>query len=88
MGPCILKANSLAYNYVEVSFALGGGGGVKPVSRGDCEKQRGKLLRLLSQLRPRIRPLYSLLCTWCFCPFNIPPNIPYLHIVQIYRELN
>jgi hypothetical protein len=30
---------------------------VKSVSRGDCEYQGGKLLRLLSQLRPRIRPL-------------------------------
>jgi hypothetical protein len=30
------------------------GGGVKSVSRGDCEG--GKLLRLLSQLRPKIRP--------------------------------
>jgi len=29
---------------------------VKSVSRGDCEWQGGKLLRLLSQLRPRIRP--------------------------------
>jgi hypothetical protein len=32
------------------------GGGVKSVSRGDCEKQGGKLSRLLSQLRPRIQP--------------------------------
>jgi hypothetical protein len=27
--------------------------------RGDCEQQGGKFLRLLSQLRPRIRPLYK-----------------------------
>ncbi len=35
---------------------LGGGGGVKSVCRGDFELQGGKLFRLLSQLRPRIRP--------------------------------
>jgi hypothetical protein len=39
-------------------FCWGGGGeGVKSVSRGDCGKQEGNLLRLLSQLRSRIRPL-------------------------------
>ncbi len=27
------------------------------VSRGDCEYQEGKLIKLLSQLRPRIQPL-------------------------------
>jgi hypothetical protein len=32
-------------------------GEVKSSSRGDCEQQGGKILRLLSQLRPRIRPL-------------------------------
>ncbi len=32
----------------------GGKGRVKSVRRGDCEQQGGKLLRLLSQLRPRI----------------------------------
>ncbi len=41
-------------------FAQGGrGGGLKSVSRGDCEQQGGKLLRLMSQLRPRIWPLYD-----------------------------
>jgi hypothetical protein len=30
---------------------------VKSVSKGDCEEQGGKLLRLLSQLRPRISAL-------------------------------
>jgi hypothetical protein len=30
---------------------------VKSVSRSDCEQQGGKLVRLLFQLRPRIRPL-------------------------------
>jgi hypothetical protein len=29
------------------------------VSRGDCESEGGKLTRLLSQLRPRIRPLIT-----------------------------
>ncbi len=44
-------------------FLLGWGGGgvyVKSISRGDCEKQGGKFVRLLSQLRPRIRPLHCL----------------------------
>ncbi len=36
------------------------GRGVKSVSRGDCEQQGGKPIRLLSQLRPRIRPQYAL----------------------------
>jgi hypothetical protein len=35
---------------------LGGGGGG---SIGDCEWQGGTRLKLLSQLRPRIRPLDS-----------------------------
>jgi hypothetical protein len=35
------------------------GGGVKSVSRCDCEYQVGKLLRVVSQLRPRIRPQYT-----------------------------
>jgi hypothetical protein len=34
----------------------GEGGGVKSVRRGGCEKLGEKLLRLSSQLRPRIRP--------------------------------
>jgi hypothetical protein len=33
-----------------------GRGGLKSVNRGDSEQQGGKFLRLLSQLRPRIRP--------------------------------
>jgi hypothetical protein len=33
--------------------------GIKSASRGDCEKQKGKVVRFLSQLRQRIRPLYS-----------------------------
>jgi hypothetical protein len=36
-----------------------GGGRVKSVGRSDCQKQGGKLFRLLSQLHPRIRPLGS-----------------------------
>jgi hypothetical protein len=47
-------------HYIPVSnhFFLGGGGGVKSISRDDdCEYQGGKLLRLLSQLRPRTWPL-------------------------------
>jgi hypothetical protein len=41
-------------NQFQTTFAHGWG--VKYVSGGDCEYQGGKLLRLLSQLRPRIRP--------------------------------
>ncbi len=48
----------LHYKPFQTTFALGvgGGGGVKSVSRGDCEWQGGKLRRLLSQLRPKMRP--------------------------------
>ncbi len=42
------------------TFAGGGGGGLKSISIGDLERQGGKLLRLLSQSRPRIRPLLSI----------------------------
>ncbi len=35
-------------------------GGINSVNRSDCEKQAGKLLRLLSQLRPRIRSQQNL----------------------------
>ncbi len=35
----------------------GGGGGLKSFCRCGCKQQGGKLLRILSQLRPRIRPL-------------------------------
>ncbi len=38
-------------------FCSGGGGGRKSVSRSDCEWQGGKLLRLLSQWRPRFGPV-------------------------------
>ncbi len=34
----------------------GGGGGLKSANRGNCEQQKGKLLRRLSQLCPRIPP--------------------------------
>ncbi len=44
-------------NQFQNTIAQGGGGGGKSVSWGDCEYQGGKLLRLLSQLRPRIPPL-------------------------------
>ena len=45
-------------HYKPVSNHFCSRGGVKSV-RGDCEFQGEKLLRLLSQLRPRIRPLWS-----------------------------
>ncbi len=37
----------------------GKGGRSKIHQQGDCEQQGGKLLRLLSQLRPGIRPLFK-----------------------------
>ncbi len=47
----------LHYKPLSNHFCLGGAGGEKLVRRGDCEYQRGKLLRILSfELHPRIRP--------------------------------
>jgi hypothetical protein len=43
-------------NQFQTAFIQGGGGWVKSVSKGDCELQKWKISRLLSQLRPRIRP--------------------------------
>jgi hypothetical protein len=57
---------SVYYVYLTNQFQTPGpgeGGGGESFSRGDCEKQGGKLLRLLSQLRPRIRPLCSVSST-------------------------
>ncbi len=66
----VQKPNSRSYNVVEVSghnLESSQTWGFRVhclqykqfqyVSRGDCEQQGGKLLRLLSQLLPRIRPL-------------------------------
>jgi hypothetical protein len=39
-------------NQFQITFLHKWRGGVKSVCRGDCEKQGGKLLRLLYQLRP------------------------------------
>jgi hypothetical protein len=50
-----IRIQCLHYKPVSRHFCSAGRG-VKSVNRGDCEKQGGKLLRLLSQLRPRIRP--------------------------------
>ncbi len=47
-------------NHFKPHLLKGGGGGVKSVSRGDCEWQGGKLLKLLSQLSPRIQPLFTI----------------------------
>jgi hypothetical protein len=47
--------NSQIYKPVSIHFCSKGG--VKSVSGGDCEQQGGKLVRLLSQLHTRIRPL-------------------------------
>ncbi len=50
-----------------------GGGGVKSMSRGDCELQGGKLLKLLSQIRPRILPLFCLILELP-CPHTLHAN--------------
>ncbi len=50
------RSQCLHYNQFQATFFLGGGGVVKSVCRSDCEWKGGKLWRLLSQLRPRIRP--------------------------------
>ncbi len=47
-----------------------GGGGLKPVGGGDCEKRGPKVLRFLSQLRPRIYPLVFF-CILFFWPTQI-----------------
>jgi hypothetical protein len=48
-----LRLQDAVYN---VYITGGGGGGLKNLSRGDYEKQGEKLLRLLPQLRQKIRP--------------------------------
>jgi hypothetical protein len=57
----VLRLEVSVYNVgIKTSFRpllLKGWG--ESVSRSDCDKQEGKLLRLLSQLCPRIRPLES-----------------------------
>ncbi len=40
---------------------------LRQISKGDCEQQGGKLVRLLSVFRPRIRPLYYLASTIYYC---------------------
>ena len=40
-------------NQFQTTFAQRGGGGVKSVSRGNCEEQGEKLSRFLSQILPR-----------------------------------
>ncbi len=52
---------------------LKGGGGVKSLIRGDCEQQGGELL---SQLRPRIRPLEVL------CKCKLPNPILFTFILS------
>jgi hypothetical protein len=49
--------NAYITHQFETTFARGWGGGRGVKCRGDCEQQGGKLVKLLSQLRPRIRPL-------------------------------
>ncbi len=55
------KPNSWTYNFVEVS--VHNLESSQTSRRGDCEFQEEKLLRLLSQLRPRIRPLSTVTTT-------------------------
>jgi hypothetical protein len=60
----VLRLQVSVYNvYITNQFQPAftqGGRGVKSVSRGDSEYQGGKLLRVLSQLRLRIRPQFNL----------------------------
>ncbi len=55
----VLRLEVSVYKQISTHFARWrrgvGGGGVKSFSRVDCEQQGGNLLRLLSQLRPRIQ---------------------------------
>jgi hypothetical protein len=58
----VLRLEVSAYNvYItsrfQPTFAQEGVGGVKSVTRGICAHQGGKILRLLTQLRPRISHL-------------------------------
>ncbi len=62
-------------NQFQTTFARGQGGGVKSVSRGDCEQQGGIFFRLLSQLCSRIRPLDVVRC---------PPPPPNRYNPNIY----
>ncbi len=51
-----MLCNVYITNQFQTTFTGWGGGGERvSLNRGDCEKQGGKLLRLVSQLRPRIR---------------------------------
>ena len=61
------------------------GAEVKSVSRCDCEQQGGKLLRLLSKLRPKIRPLLSYWTAAC-PPAPLKPQ-PSLTTQPTYNSL-
>jgi hypothetical protein len=70
-------------NQFQTTFAQGRRGGVKSISRGDCDWQGGKLLRLLSQLRLRIQPLFSY--GECWRDFVIGECSWIVHHVQLMR---
>jgi hypothetical protein len=53
-----LRIQLLYYKPVSNQF-WSRGGGVKTISRGGCGQQGGKISRLLSQWRPRIRHLFT-----------------------------
>jgi hypothetical protein len=63
-------------NQFQTTFAQGRGGG-KIHSRDACEYQEGKLLRLLSQLRPRIRPLGEIPASFNTVNLDFHPNVQY-----------
>jgi hypothetical protein len=57
-------------------------GGVKSVGIGDCEKQGGKLVRLLSQLRPGILP-QSRVPTLVYLCFSLMLSSSFLLVVLL-----
>ncbi len=74
----------------QTTFTLWGGGGVKSVILGDCEWQGGKLLGLLSQLRPRIRPQIQLVCLFILLSclgsqYNLPLHSPYFNSLLCHK---
>ncbi len=58
---------------------------VKSVSRGDCEWQGGKILRLLSKLRPRIRHQFIYKKAKSKEEDKHKPGIPYVIHVLFYK---
>ncbi len=83
---CTLVSPEVDLRFLYTTFTLqtsfkkllfNGGEDVKSVRRGDCEQQGGKLLRLLSQLHPRIWPLDRVVhCMLFYATESWPPQLP------------